>query len=651
MTPNTGQRKGLLASARGTKEPKRPPKYRRGGVANSGASLQPRRPDPEAGKAERENAKFLGQMNEFLFGKGMVVDQAVKSEKERGIAEFEKATAEQREGFRDAITNGWIDSKENPYFREGVTVSYTKNLLTKTSLDLYTEYEKWEGKNDPNSGAFEKWLETQDEKIAINLESIPDSILANNFYEPHQAIKRQLAQQHAGYLNKEYRDKANAEVDLRFNGLMKQYSEAMGLDLGSDPNTTVAQILKKQGITQEQAWRIGGLLKTVPKSGDNVGIMPKESLRQLELMAVNEGGIAADTLYNYNGTEVDDLRAFEDAGLAWDDTPQGQDIAISSHKITPEANAYTIGEFALGSGDSTASQKRFFSEGNIEKQTEEFNAIIASRTFEKAYPELDYDDMMGQEYDKTLATVEGFSGRTVDEGLADSEGRIYNDAVAANLGVHPTEAYKSSPQYLAKASATDLSENELDRLARGGGQKNVANTFTNENDRVHGGSRNITFNSGKNLRKQTSLTKEVVKILKPDVKAVAETSKVVTKTWVSNVPLASGAGGNSQTMLDIVVAEGVKGGAHADWFKQLNVGGKGGIPKETLLAISHAFFDKHHEGLLKKRPKEGFESKRTNIKTRRVSSKFATEKVNQTAFVSFTENHPLFKPYKKSTGS
>ena len=81
MTPNTGQRKGLLASARGTKEPKRHPKYRRGGVANSGASLQPRRPDLEAGKAERETAKFLGQMNEFLFGKGMFVDQAVKSEK------------------------------------------------------------------------------------------------------------------------------------------------------------------------------------------------------------------------------------------------------------------------------------------------------------------------------------------------------------------------------------------------------------------------------------------------------------------------------------------------------------------------------------------------------------------------------------------
>ena len=257
MTPNTGNntglRKGLLASARGTKEPSRPPKYRRGGVANSGASLQPPRPDPNAGRESSDNAKLLGQMQEFIFGKGMLQEQYQEAETEKGIAEFEKANASQREGFRDAISNGWIDSKESPYFREGVTISHTKNLLTTTSLDLYTAYEKWEGKNDPSSGAFDAWLQEQDEKSAINLENIPDNILANNFYEPHQAIKRQLAQQHAGYLNKEYRDKANAGADLRFNGLMKQYSGAMGIDLGSDPNMTVAQILKKQGITQEQA--------------------------------------------------------------------------------------------------------------------------------------------------------------------------------------------------------------------------------------------------------------------------------------------------------------------------------------------------------------------------------------------------------------
>ena len=150
--------------------------------------------------------------------------------------------------------------------------------------------------------------------------------------------------------------------------------------------------------------------------------------------------------------------------------------------------------------------------------------------------------------------------------------------------------------------------------------------------------------------KVTRLSDSMKKVLKPNdnTKLIADKSAEITQTWVSSISLASGKGGNSETMLDIVIAEGVKGGAHADWFKQLNVGEKGGIPKETLLAISHAFFDKHHEGLLKKRPKEGFES---TMKPRRVGSKFATEKVNQTTFVSFVENHLLFEPYKKSTGS
>ena len=94
MTPNTrnnaGLRKGLLASARGTKEPERPPKYRRGGVANIGASLQPPRPDPNAGRQQREDAKFLNDMKEFIFGKGMVHEQFREAEREKGIAQFEK---------------------------------------------------------------------------------------------------------------------------------------------------------------------------------------------------------------------------------------------------------------------------------------------------------------------------------------------------------------------------------------------------------------------------------------------------------------------------------------------------------------------------------------------------------------------------------
>ena len=68
-------RRNLLSAQRGMKEPERPKKYRRGGVNNSGASLQPPRPDPQAGMDEKENAQFIGMMNEFLFGKRMVHEQ------------------------------------------------------------------------------------------------------------------------------------------------------------------------------------------------------------------------------------------------------------------------------------------------------------------------------------------------------------------------------------------------------------------------------------------------------------------------------------------------------------------------------------------------------------------------------------------------
>ena len=550
MTPNSGLRGGLLTSARGTKEPKRPPKYRRGGVNNSGASLQPPRPDPNAGKESADNAKLLGQMQEFMYGKGMLQDQYQQSETEKGIATFEKANSEQREGFRDAINNGWIDSKESPYFREGVTVSHTKNLLTRTSLDLYTEYEKWEGKNDPSSGAFDKWLETQDEKVAINLENIPDNILANNFYEPHQAIKRQLAQQHAGHLNKEYRDKANVEADLSFNGLIKQYSGAMGLDLGNDPNKSIPELLKEQGVHQDQVRRVTTLLKEVPTTGSKQGVMHKDTLSRLELMAKNEGGIAENTLFNYNGTDAETLRIADEYELAWEQSELGQLINAESMKVTPEATANTISEF-----------QRSYSEQNnvvLQQQAEDFHNVMAVTA-------------------------------TIPEGAMRDKGTI-------------------------------------------------ATAFSNMNDQVHGVSydrpsrKDIFYNSGKGLRKQSQLTKDVVKVLKPDTN-VQLIKK--TETEVKNTSLATGAGGNSETMVDIVMQEGMKGGAHAEWFNNINAT----MSKETLLTVSHDFFDKHHAGLLNK--KEGaWKGRRT------VTSKFKTTEVNQTAFVSFVKNHPLIKGTK-----
>ena len=93
-----------ISAQRGIKEPTRPDRYRRGKVSNSGANLQAPRPDPTAGMAETENAKLLEQMKDFVFGKGMVMDQYVQSEKERGIASWLKADKDTRDEYKDAIS-------------------------------------------------------------------------------------------------------------------------------------------------------------------------------------------------------------------------------------------------------------------------------------------------------------------------------------------------------------------------------------------------------------------------------------------------------------------------------------------------------------------------------------------------------------------
>jgi len=344
---------------------------------------------------------------------------------------------------------------------------------------------------------------------------------------------------------------------------MKQHSQAMGLDLGSDPNMTISEILRKQGISEDQARRVGHIFNTVPRTGDKIGVMPPESLRQLELMATNESGVAEQALFNYNGTEAEELRIANEYEVAWENTPQGQDIMSQSAIVTTDPPLPV--EFIRNYSEKDMGQKQ--------KDAEDFNRVISMTA--------------------------------------------------------------KPPVYL---------------------EEEPVNTFTNINDQVHGSRKNITFNSGKNLRKQTPLTKNLVKVLKPEVQAIAETMKIVTETAVKNIDLGAkgkdgkyvAAGGNSETMVSMIIEGGSQGGAHADWFKQLNVGQDGGIPKETLLAISHAFFDVHHEGLLTKKPKKGFESKMT---TRRVTGDFKKTKINETSFVSFVEGHKLFEPYKKATGS
>ena len=279
-------KRNLLSAQRGMKEPTRPKKYRKGGVSNSGASLQPKRPDPEAGRQESEDAKLLGMMQEFVFGKGMLQEQYQDSEKERGIASWERATSDQREGYEKAIKNGWIDSKESPYFRESVTNAYTDNLVHKASLKMWTEYEKWPDKNNPSSGNLENFFQQQEDAIAINLETIPDETLKNRFYEQWQAQKRELTRKHGNYLNAEYNAKAQDEIDNLIYNRLVEYDGVLSQDFRNS-KVPLSQMLDKQRYTRADLLEVSRVLEAVTPNGK----LPPKELEELQIKAATRGGV------------------------------------------------------------------------------------------------------------------------------------------------------------------------------------------------------------------------------------------------------------------------------------------------------------------------------------------------------------------------
>jgi len=289
-------KRSLLSAQMGIKEPARPKKYRKGGVSNSGASLQPKRPDPEAGRQESENTKLLGMMQEFVFGKGMLQEQYQDSEKERGIASWERATSDQREGYEKAIKNGWIDSKESPYFRESVTNAYTDNLVHKASLKMWTEYEKWPDKNNPNSGNLEKFFQQQEDSIAINLETIPDETLKNRFYEQWQAQKRELTRKHGNYLNAEYNAKAQDEVDNLIYNKLQQFDTILDKDYRST-SSSLLQMLDGQRYTRDNLREISRIFDTVGKDGR----VPNKELDNLKYKAMSRGGVYLEMYEDLTG--------------------------------------------------------------------------------------------------------------------------------------------------------------------------------------------------------------------------------------------------------------------------------------------------------------------------------------------------------------
>ena len=249
----------ILAQAKSGREPQSPQIYRRGRVTNSSAYYRGARPDVEAGKDQKVVADFLGAISKPLAqAMGQKVEEFAQAEKDAGIAHFMNATPEQRAKMRTAIKMGYITESQSPYFREGVSIAYTKNLLGKYNQDLFLEYEDWKSKNDVSSGSFDEFLDNFDSKFSPNFETIHDSVLVEHFVPGQMGIRRQLQQMHTGRLAEDFRQQAEYQKNGELFGIFKSYSDGVYSDLLKSDTPLGKELLRQEssnfkfGENQEQ---------------------------------------------------------------------------------------------------------------------------------------------------------------------------------------------------------------------------------------------------------------------------------------------------------------------------------------------------------------------------------------------------------------
>ena len=173
---------------------------------NSGAFLRGPRADKGIGQKAKATANFLGA----LIGEAgpMITDKLKETRKEEinfGKASWAKATKEQREKWANAIKNGYAFEGDSPYFRQGVAIAYTESLASKYAQDLSQGYEAWAKKNDPKSGSFDEWINSEDEKFQPQFENIDDDVLNEYFLPAQDQVRDRLRSMHTNRLNENYK--------------------------------------------------------------------------------------------------------------------------------------------------------------------------------------------------------------------------------------------------------------------------------------------------------------------------------------------------------------------------------------------------------------------------------------------------------------
>jgi len=303
----------ILASNRG-REPKSPAIYRRGRVNNSAAYYRAAKPQMDkAGRQAKALADFIGAVAKPI---GQAVkaeqDEFIEAERNAGIASFTRATPEQRAKMRRAIKNGIISESESPYFREGVSIAYTKNLLSRYNQDLFQRYEAWREKNDPNSGTFDAFLDNFDAEYAPHFETIHEEILVEHFVPGQMGIRRQLQQRHTEHLNKNYRESAEAQLqNTMFDAVNDRANESTveAVTNGVSYGNAITTGQKNDGVELDELI----VMRQAVEDGLTAEEFDKKEQKKKPVRVTSEGGdyssgsgeFSTKARYKIIGSEVD----------------------------------------------------------------------------------------------------------------------------------------------------------------------------------------------------------------------------------------------------------------------------------------------------------------------------------------------------------
>ena len=268
---------------------------------NSGAFLRGPRADKGIGQREKATANFLSALVDD------VAPMAVESLKERrkeelnfGKASWAKATKEQREKWANAIKNGYAFEGDSPYFRQGVAIAYTESLASKYAQDLAQEYEKWTKKNDPKSGSFDDWINSEDEKFQPQFENIDDDVLNEYFIPIQDQVRDRLRSMHTNRLNENYKTESYYTKQNQIFSTLRNFFDSVYEGLLEKKNPTKkdfmklpngqamwdqysklskeknSKVSKKQVKAVIPAWNEGGTLEELAEANDTT---VKELLR------------------------------------------------------------------------------------------------------------------------------------------------------------------------------------------------------------------------------------------------------------------------------------------------------------------------------------------------------------------------------------